>query len=227
MSKILIPSNGPEDWRRLLAKPDLHWKIGRSARAMANAWEEAGDLPNEIAHLFKDHPDFLDEQPELLVAMPEWKVPLPGGVRESQSDVFALIRCGTRTLAVAVEGKVDETLGPTVEEWLVGASDGKQERLSFLCGHLNLMIEKVLPLRYQLFHRTVSAIIECERFGMDYAAMVIHSFSQEHAWFEDYRAFALALGGSGRRGELDRVRLGSGKSLYLGWVTGELRYLSA
>jgi len=194
---------------------------------MANAWEDADGLPNEISNLFEAHPDFKGAEAQLLVAMPEWKVPLPGGVRESQSDVFALIRCGAKTLAVAVEGKVDETLGPTVEEWLVRASDGKRERLSFLCGHLNFEVQKVLSLRYQLFHRTVSAIIECERFGMEHAAMVIHSFSQEHAWFDDYEKFVHALGGSGQRGELDRVQLKSGQTLYLGWATGEPRYLSA
>jgi hypothetical protein len=37
------------------------------------------------------------DEPDLLVAIPEHKVSLPGGTRgESQSDLFALVRVGER-----------------------------------------------------------------------------------------------------------------------------------
>ena len=45
MQKIFIPSDGPEDWKKLLAQPDLHWKTGHSACATAYAWEAAEGLP--------------------------------------------------------------------------------------------------------------------------------------------------------------------------------------
>lgn len=35
MKRIYVPTEGPGDWRRLLAKPDLHWREGFSAKALA------------------------------------------------------------------------------------------------------------------------------------------------------------------------------------------------
>jgi len=227
MPKVFVPTSGPEDWKHLLAKPDVHWKRGRSARSTAYSWEAANALPGEIEALLETCPQFNGVRPELLAAFPEWKVPLPGGDRDSQSDVFALVRCGNQTLAVAIEAKVSETFGPTVAEWLVGASEGKKERLSYLCERLGLDRNGISLLRYQLFHRTVSAIIERDRFGMDVAAMIVHSFSQTHEWTDDYKAFARNLGGNGEHGALDCVQLPDGQPLYLGWATGNARFLEA
>ena len=50
MKRILIPSQAPEDWKWLLAKPELHWRPGRSAMSCAFAWELAADrLPPRIS----------------------------------------------------------------------------------------------------------------------------------------------------------------------------------
>ena len=87
---ILLPSSGPDDWRRFLSEPDKHWRTGFSARSLAYCWEQADGLPSEIANLFSASSDFEGQTPELLLAVPEHKVPLPGGTRESQNDVFAL-----------------------------------------------------------------------------------------------------------------------------------------
>ena len=104
-----------------------------------------------------------------------------------------------------IEGKVDESFGPLLDEWLLGASNGKQQRLAFLRSSLG--IEEELPgsIRYQLLHRTASPLIEARRIGARYAAMVVHSFSDEDAWLEDYRAFAELMGVSGGKGGLERV----------------------
>jgi len=80
MTKILIPSSGPEDWKQFLAKPDLHWAMGYSARTLAHAWEAQCGLPSEIAALT----EVAFGPGELLFAVPEHKTPLPGGRRESQ-----------------------------------------------------------------------------------------------------------------------------------------------
>ncbi|MET4332040.1 hypothetical protein ABIB80_007902 [Bradyrhizobium sp. i1.15.2] len=70
---------------------------------------------------------------ELLIAIPEHKVSLRDNGRESQTDVFALIKSNNRTIAVAVEGKVNESFGPTIKDWYVDPSARKQQRLAFLC----------------------------------------------------------------------------------------------
>ena len=115
MSKILTPSSGPDDWQQFLADPQKQWKRGYSAMAAALSWEAAKGLPPEIAAL-------LGPDVELLFAIPEHKVALPGGRQESQCDVFALARAGDETIALAVEAKVNEPFAPTVREWMVGAS---------------------------------------------------------------------------------------------------------
>ena len=218
ISRILIPTSGPEDWRRFLADPEKQWKRGYSAMAAALSWEATGGVPREIA-------DILGEQVELLLAIPEHKVALPGGRRESQCDVFALTRLGTQTCAVALEAKVNEPFGPTVGEWMTGASPGKAERIGFICELLGISDPPPAGLRYQLLHRTAAAVLEARRFKTDRAAMIVQSFSQEHRWFEDFAAFSLLFGLQPERGRPLTHTLPSGIPLTLGWATGSTAYI--
>lgn len=220
MTRIYVPSSGPLSWKSLLAKPDRHWAVGYSARTLANSWEAAEGLPPEIERLLAP----LLKEVQLLVALPEHKVPLPGGRRESQSDVFALLRTGSDVVACTIEGKVDEPFGPTLGEWLVDASAGKLERLAFLQKILGLHEEIPRNVRYQLLHRTASAVMESDRFATSAAAMIVHSFSPAAQWFEDFRAFAALFGAQASPDRAVEVRLPSGKPLYLGWATGEARF---
>ena len=57
-------------------------------------------------------------------------MPLPGGRRESQTDVFVLARRARGLVAIAVEGKVDEAFGPTVAERQTNPFRGVEERLN-------------------------------------------------------------------------------------------------
>ena len=54
MNRIYISSESPEDWQKLLASPEKHWKTGFSAKALAFCWEEAKGFPKEIQEVFKD-----------------------------------------------------------------------------------------------------------------------------------------------------------------------------
>lgn len=218
MNRILIPSTGPDDWKQFLADPEKQWKRGYSAMATALSWEASNGLPPEIA-------DILGTDAELLLGIPEHKVALPGGRRESQCDVFALVRQGNRTCSVAIEAKVNETFGPTVQEWLVNASGGKLERMRFICETLGLKSDLPGNIRYQLLHRTVASIVEARRFKTDGAAMIVHSFSKEHRWFEDFAAFSELLGIEAKRGEGLDYRLPLGGILTLGWATGSPEFL--
>lgn len=218
MSKLLIPSSGPDDWQQFLADPQKQWKRGYSAMAAALSWEAAQGLPPEVAAM-------LGPDAKLLFAIPEHKVALPGGRRESQCDVFALARTEDETIAVAVEAKVNEPFGPTVGEWMVGASAGKTERITFIRDLIGLPVGPIEHVRYQLLHRTAAAVLEASRFKTDRAAMIVQSFSQEHRWFEDFAAFTELLGLEAERGEPLRHILPSGKSLDLGWAVGSAAFL--
>jgi len=64
---ILVPTQSLEDWRRLLAKPDLHWKAGYSALTLARAWEAAAGFPVELGDLFEASEDFRGLEPLLII----------------------------------------------------------------------------------------------------------------------------------------------------------------
>lgn len=123
MKRILIPTERADDWKRLLASPELHWKPGFSAMTLALAWEHArGDLPNEVASALNasGRPSLSELKPLMIV--PEYKIPLPGGRRASQSDVFVLASNGSELITIVVEGKLMSRSVPpwgNGEQWQV------------------------------------------------------------------------------------------------------------
>ena len=218
-----VPSKGIGDWQKLYSKQfEKHWKEGRSAFELAYSWENANpDLPPEIAALFYG-------SVELLAATPEHKTPLPGGRAASQSDVLAFIRINDRVCAVAVEGKVKEEFGTqTVGQWFKNPSPGKIERLKYISTTLGLSYPPPDEIRYQLLHRTASAVIEAQHFKTDCAAMIVQSFSPENKWFEDYSAF-LGLFGiqSVKQGKLYKTDK-PGITLYFGWAGSQKQPVAA
>ncbi len=221
MGKIYIPTSSAEQWARFLAGPVKHWRQGYSARTLAYSWQEAGGFPTEVgAVLASQFP-----AAELLLALPEHKVPLPGGSRSSQNDIWVLARSKDQLISIAVEGKVSEPFGPTVQEWQADSSPGKAERFSYLLSLLGLSAVPV-DTRYQLLHRTASAIIEAQRFNAAHAVMLVHSFSQSGEWFQDYAAFVALMGGSAKENRMVSVGFRSGVSLHLAWVRGDAYYLA-
>ena len=222
MARIYAPTGGPDGWRAHLGDPDRHWRPGHSAMATALCWEHWQDVPPEIAAL-------MGREVTLQLALVEHKVPLPGSrVGDSQCDVFALLRADGRDVALAVEAKVDESFGPTLDEWLTGAGPGKRERLGAVCALLGVASPPPGALRYQLFHRTAAAVIEAQRFHRPVAAMVVQSFSPRARWREDFDAFAAHLGAPvpAAADGIGRTRLACGTELWLGWASGEQRFRS-
>lgn len=220
MSRIYVPASSAEEWAQFLAEPVKHWRQGFSARTLAYSWQEAVGFPPEVGSVLA--PEF--PSPELLLALPEHKVPLPGGSRPSQNDIWVLARCNGQLISIAVEGKVSEPFGPTVQEWQAESSPGKTERLAYLLSVLGLLSVPDTT-RYQLLHRTASAIIEAKRFNAVHAVMLVHSFSQSSEWFQDYAAFVALMGGSAEENRMSSVGSRSGVSLHLAWVRGNASYL--
>jgi hypothetical protein len=73
-----------------------------------------------------------------VLGIPEFKVQRPGGERASQNDIFVLARAPAGQVSIMVEGKVEESFGPLLGDWLEEASPGKRERLAFLLETLGL-----------------------------------------------------------------------------------------
>ncbi len=226
MNKIFIPTNKPEDWKSLLAEPDKQWKTGYSAKAIAYCWYEAKDFPECVRNVFKKSGIQLFQNIELLLAFPEYKVILPGGARPSQNDVFILARGNNQLISIMVEGKVSEPFGNTIAEWRENNSEGKNIRLKFLLEELGLEEDmQISTIRYQLLHRTASAIIEAKRFKAENALMLVHSFSRSDKWFDDYNRFLTLFGVTAEIDSLVFAKNINGIDLYFGWVKGDEKYL--
>lgn len=229
MSRIYVPTAGPQDWQWLLARPGTHWKHGASAMALADAWEHADAWPTPVAAALETSPALAEL--DLLLALPEHTVPLPGGAKPSQTDLLVLARSGDRELvALAVEGKAEERFGDeTVAEWRARESSGRETRLAFLLDILALPDDQRLgQIRYQLLHRTASAVIEARRFGGRHAVMLVHSFSVTDSWFQDFVDFANLYGARVAKGTTVLAhRFDDGLALYLGWVSDAARPLEA
>ncbi|TXN25556.1 hypothetical protein [Methylobacterium sp. WL19] len=156
---------------------------------------------------------------ELVDAFLERWIELGDGLKPSQADVLAVLGLPGELAVMAVEGKVDEAFGPRVSEWLVGGSKGKIARLNRLSTTLGLSTEATNPLRYQLLHRTASAIYEAKRYRARVAVMMVHSFDPGDAGLADFKAFATAIG----LPTADATRLAGpvqceGVDLFLGWA---------
>jgi hypothetical protein len=212
------PISKAEEWKYLLAKPNKQWKTGYSAKTLAYCWQENNDFPEEVKLIFSNSRISAFQNVELVVAFPEYKVPLPGGIRPSQNDKKQLI-------SIAVEGKVSESFGELISDWKNRDGGGKQIRLQFLCNTLGLEVLKINNIRYQLLHRAASAIIEASRFNAQIAVMLVHSFSTSNEWFDDYQSFLALFGKKGKLNCLTFAKKIGNIKLYLGWVEGNLAYL--
>ena len=118
---------------------------------------------------------------------------------------------------IAVEGKAREPFGEPVSKW--NTTTGTHARLENLCEELGLDPSTVGGLRYQLLHRTVSALIEAERYGASEALMIVHSFDPGDASLSDYQRFAEAMAVDGATtNAITSAATLRGVNLRLGWV---------
>jgi hypothetical protein len=165
---------------------------------------------------------------ELLFAFPEYKVPLPGGKRESQNDIYVIAKSNNNLISIMIEGKVSEPFDKTVLNWISnsGRNSGKQDRLDFLLNKLNLNYTQVQQIRYQLLHKTVSAIIEAQRIGAKNALMLVHSFSRTNEWFDDFAQFVKLFGLTAIVNSIVGPYQTDGINFYFGWTKGDKYYLT-
>ena len=228
MNKIYIPSDSPDRWKELLAEPKKQWKKGYSARTLAYCWQEADGFPESIVATFQNSKIDLFENVELLFAFPEYKVPLPGGKRESQNDIYVIAKSNNNLISIMIEGKVSEPFDKPVSSWISnsGGNSDKQDRLDFLLNKLNSNSTQVQQIRYQLLHRTVSAIIEAQRIGAKNALMLVHSFSKTKEWFNDFDQFVRLFSLTAIINSIVGPYQTDGINIYFGWTKGDKYYLT-
>ncbi len=229
MSRLVVEAQGLSGWRSRLADPIKQWRRGYSAFEAAVAWEHAGTsdsgIPPAILELLNQHSELSDAK--MIVGIVEHKVALPHGKHPSQNDVWALVRVGKNLLSLAVEAKAGESFAELVSVWLKKKEkeSDKEARLDFVLKTLGIPGKDVSDVRYQLLHRTASALIEADRVGASYAAMIVQSFknptrkSDPEAQLQDFRVFGEKLGAAVEENLLIQVPNRKDIELYVGWVT--------
>ncbi|MEY9696435.1 hypothetical protein ABH976_007581 [Bradyrhizobium ottawaense] len=225
----ISPMRRPEDVIPYLGSPG-HWQDGRSAKLVAESWFAAKDrpelsgLPEMVRVTLARCPPgqvsrFVDVQ--LVDAFVERCTELGDGSTPSQTDVLTILRLSDEIAVMAVEGKVDESFGPRVSEWLHEAAptSKKAARLKRLAQTLGIDLSGCENLRYQLLHRTAAALYEAHRYHAKVAVMMVHSFDPKDSGFEDFARLGMAMGmakavATRLIGPVSR----EGVDLYLGWT---------
>jgi len=94
---------------------------------------------------------------------------------------------------------------------------------------LQLNEDKIDHIRYQLLHRTASAVIEARKFNARNALMLVHVFKKTKEnydqSFQDYGQFLELYGAKGNVDSLVFAKSIDGINLYSGWVEGNRKYL--
>jgi hypothetical protein len=225
--RILSFTSGPDDWRKLLADPMKRWRSGYSARTLAHCWEASDGFPPEVSKALGQTTEPLLANLHPLLAVPEFKVALPGGSRPSQNDIFVLARSDAGAVCIMVEGKVSEPFGPTLDEWRADASPGKDQRLDFLLSTLGISTLLSGHIRYQLLHRAACAIIMGEQYRAVAAVVLVHSFSKQRKGWPDYEAFIRLFGVQAVSDVIQRLPSESSIPLFAAWVTGDCKFLKS
>jgi hypothetical protein len=229
----VIPARGPEDWRALLAAPDLHWRTGASAFELAHSWHGRKTPPAAVQRVLTAArvPDL--DRLEIILALPERKTALAGGSRGSQTDLLCLARrpngghtCTVTPLVVlGVEGKAEEESGPTLTDWLATEPAGAAARLAQIDEVLGVDTANLGGVRYQHLHRTTATVLEARLFNAASAVMLVHSFSAQHSHFGEFQNFVAEAFGKSKpeAGELIALGRRSGVQLYVGWVVDMIK----
>jgi len=135
MTRLVSACLGTAIWRAGLADPYLHWRRTRSAWEMAVSWESQRNslsgLPHEIHGALNSHRAF--RNPVLLLGIVEHRVNLDTPKTPSQSDLGCMMLTDAGQVSVTVEAKAGEEFDKRLRDWLVSESEGKQQRLAFLC----------------------------------------------------------------------------------------------
>jgi hypothetical protein len=196
-----------DDWRGLAG--DDKWVAGRSAYELAHCWQPNGGLPAPIASALDASGHEALRGLSIDHCMVEKPVFLDSRVAPSMTDLMAYGRNAKGDpVVVAVEGKADEPFGSRVRAWVRGDEKDpattaaprktRLRRLEFLSRHLGTDIPPDSPLRYQLLHRTASAVLEAQLHGAAAALVLIHAFGPESRDNRaDFSQFLSEMGGEG------------------------------
>lgn len=226
MKRIVVPTRTGSDWQPLLAQPERHWKKGASAMTVAASWEGAGSaLPSEIAAALNLCGSACVADLRLIIARPEWEVALEGGETTSNTDVLAICRNDVGLCVMAVEAKVHEGFGPLVGQKRAEASVGQSARVAYL--ERLLQVERFADgIRYQLVHRTASALLTAQEFYAGTAVMMVQAWDAPSARQDEFKAFCSAMRGKQLSPLVFALPDFERPKLFVAWCNGDPKFLN-
>lgn len=131
LSNIYIPTTSAEQWAQFLAEPVKHWRQGYSARTLAYSWQEASGFPTEVGSVLASQ----FPAAELLLALPEHKVPLPGGSRPPKTISGCLLAQKASSFLLPLRARFQSRLAPPFRSGRQSPAPVNQSacRIFFLC----------------------------------------------------------------------------------------------
>ena len=82
-------------------------------------------------------------------------------------------------------------------------------------------------IRYQLLHRTASAVITADQYRAVAAMVLVHSFSERQCDWTDYEAFVGLFGPQACAGQAQRLSSASSVPIFAAWVAGDRAFLES
>jgi len=217
-----------EDWQNIVGKDKF--KKGFSAYELAYSWlHKPGHFPESIQKIFNASDYQIFNDLVLNYAIVENPIFLDNFKGPSMNDlmVFAGSKRIKSSIVIAVEGKVNESFDKYIFEWIRDNSENpkksRKNRLQYLNEQLGTCLTEESKIRYQLVHRTASAIIEAKKNGIDNAMLLIHSFksknkSKSKCNFKDYNDFITLFGiTNAEKQKIYQYKLGEFQNFFFLW----------
>lgn len=200
-----------DDWVDVVSRK--HYKIGHSAFEIAHRYHGMGKrMPEPIYSLLQNSHVADFRNLEVCEAYIEFPVHLNDNRHASRTDamIFAHSSEGEK-IVICIEAKALEEFGPRVFRWINTPDSGgprrqkklfnnphapipgKLRRLQFLNEVLSLEIKPEATVRYQLLHRTASAILIARQTFAKVALVLIHAFAESDHNSADFQEFCRLL----------------------------------
>ena len=192
-----------DDWADIVGRKN--WRAKASAYELAHCWHESSGLPTPISTAIQGTGHQVLRGLTVDLCLVEKPVFLDTRIAPSMTDLMGYGRNEQgEEIVIAVEGKADEPFALPVRAWVRGDTlnppvtatprPTRLRRLEFLSKHLAHTISPDSPLRYQLLHRTVSAVLEAQLHGAVAALVLVHSFGTATSGnFSDFGDFVREL----------------------------------
>lgn len=183
-----------EEWKELTANPELHWKDGHSAKELAILWHSnRNDFPIVVKKELKKAFNNI----ELLYAIPEYPVKLPGKGGSSKNDLFVLAKNKETLIPIMIEGKAEESFDNNIGKWLkagkgVNSETNRLFRITEILKilDLNVTVKDIMSQYYQLFHRTASCLLLADKLNAKTTIMMVNRFSKRESKNKTFKDFS-------------------------------------